>query len=290
MAGNANLDCVLRLSYIAAMIVLVVGAGCPPQSPKDEPITDGVKIGDLAPKTGAPRRADFLAAAAIDVYVFDLPARNVDQLTDLWETLSTKSLWMTSYDSFRRNFFRVRSGRVEAWKQILDLLAKAGAQKVGTATLIVNDKDPTDWPLVNTPAGSTLSFFDENSLEQTITLPSGQLVLRLQAEPVPGVRGVRKLIVYPAHNLSLSSAIPELQKKLKENEFAFHSAAFAAQMAPGDLVVLAPTEYTGERLSLGGLFFNKAEPVTFLDPAAKQLPTQEPAVRVLILVCAGIKD
>ena len=228
-------------------------------------------------------------AAAIEAHVFDLPSRNVDSLTDLWETLSTKSLWMTSYDAFRRNSFRVRSGRVEAWRQIQDLLTRAGAQKVGTATLMVSDKDSTDWPVANIPSGSAISFFDENLSEQTVNLASGRLVLRLQAEPVPGVRGTRKLILYPAYSLPVTTAIPQLQKRLREDEFAFHPAAFAAQMTPGDLVVLAPTESTGERLSLGGLFFNKPEPVTFVDPASKRA-TQESAVRVLVLICAGIKD
>ncbi len=280
----------LRLSYIAAVIVLVAGTGCTPPPAPDKTVTEGIKIGELAPKNSTPRQAQFLVAASIDVHVFDLPARNVERLTDLWEALSTKSVWMTSYEAFRRNNFRVRSGKVGAWRQILDLLTQAGAQRVGTATLMVNDRDSTDWPLINMPAAGPITFFDENSLEQSAPLASGQLVLRLRAEPVPGLRGVRKLVVYPAYNPPLSSAIPELQKKLKENEVAFHAAAFAAQMGPGDLVVLAPNEYTGERLSLGGLFFNKAVPVTFLDPASSELPKKEPAVRVLILVCAGVKD
>jgi hypothetical protein len=197
---------------------------------------------------------------------------------------------MTHYDSFRQNSFRVRSGRFEAWQRILDLLAQAGAQKVGVATLMVSDDDSTDWLIVSSPSPGTVSFVDEALLPQKANLGPGRLVLRLRAEPVPGVRGVRRLIAYPAHSSFLTSAIPKLQEKLTESDFVFDSAAFAAQMGRGDLVVLAPVEYTGERFTLGGLFFNKAEPVTFLDPARRQLPQQKPAVRVLILVCTGIRD
>jgi hypothetical protein len=281
---------VLRWSNIAILVVLIGSAGCPPQPPTAEPMDEGIKIGELAPKTDKPRQAKFLVTAAIDVHVFDLPAANVDKLDDVWDALSTKSIWMTNYEAFRRNAFRVRSGRLDAWRRIPDLLAKAGAQKVGTATLMVNDKDSTDWPIVNSPGPTAVSFVDENLLTQTANLGPGRLVLRLRTEPVPGARGVRKLIAYPAYTLPVSSAIPELQEKLKESEFIFRSAAFAAQMGPGDIVVLAPDEYTGERLTLGGRFFNRAEPVTFLNPDARQFPRQEPAVRVLVLVCTDIRD
>jgi hypothetical protein len=272
------------------MIALLGGAGCEPKPPVEEPNARTVKIGDLAPKTAQSRQAQFLATVVIDVHAFDLPADNVGKLDDLWETLSAKSLWMTSYDAFRRNSFRVRSGRIEAWQRILDLLAKAGAQKVGVSTLMVNDNDSTDRPILGLPPLAAISFFDEASLPQKVVLGPGPLVLRLRTELVSGMRGVRKLIVYPAYGAPISSGVPRLQEKEREREFTFSSAAFAAQMGKGDLFVLAPTEYTGERLTLGGLVFNKAEPVTFIDPAKREPAKQKPAVRVLIFVCMGIRD
>ncbi len=285
-----NVCLVLRPSYITILALLLVAAGCTPQPPEKKPAAESIKIGDLAPKTGKPRQAKFLVSAAVDVYAFDLPAARVGKLDDLWEALTAKSLWMTNYEAFRRNDFRVRSGRIEAWQRIMDSLTAAGARPVGTTTLMVNDTDATDWPLVDWPAPGAVSFVDEGLRAQTVNLGPGRLVLRLRTEPVPGARGVRKLIAYPAHSLPVSSAIPQLEKKIREGEFAFRSAAFAAQMGPGDLIVLAPDEYTGEHLTLGGLFFNKAEPVTFVDPAGKQFPKPEPAVRVLVLVCRDVKD
>jgi hypothetical protein len=272
------------------MLVLIGGAGCPPQPPTEKPTAESIKIGDIAPKAGAARKPQFLTTAAIDVHTFDLPAENVGKLDDLWEILSTKSIWMTSYNAFRQNSFRVRSGRIEAWQRIADLLTKAGAQRIGTSTLMVNDTDPTDWSIMSSPSPGTISFADESLLRQEVNLGAGRLVLRLRTEPIPGVRGVRRLIAYPAHSLPVSSGIPELQAQIKQNEFTFSAAAFAAQMGPGDLLVLAPTEYTGERLTLGGLFFNKPEPVTFIDATTRQFVKQGPAVRILVLVCMGIKD
>jgi hypothetical protein len=285
-----TLRSVRLLLYIAVSALLVGALGCQSRPPEQKPIWEDVKIGDIASTTGKPRRAQFLVTATIDIYSLDLPAANVEKLDSLWNVLSSKSIWMSSYKAFRENSLRVRSGRIENWRQIQSLLTEAGAQVASTTTLMLNDSDPTDWPLVNLPTARAISFIDESLLEQKANLGPGQFVLRLRTEPIPGLRGVRKLVAYPVHKPPLGSAIPELQEKLKESEFIFSAACFGFQMGPGDLIVLAPDQYTGEQLSLGGLLFNKAERMVFLNPATRQVPTQEPAVRVFIIVCTGIKD
>jgi hypothetical protein len=90
--------------------------------------------------------------------------------------------------------------------------------------------------------------------------------------------------------LPLTSTIPQLRAQTVRREFYFASAAFAAQMSPGDLLVLAPDSYSGETLSLGGRFFNRPEPVLFFDSETKKPPQRRPAVRVFILVCMRVND
>ena len=59
-------------------------------------------------------------------------------------------------------------------------------------------------------------------------------------------------------------------------------------MGPGDLVVLGPETYTGERVTLGGLFFNRPDEVLFFNPDKKTPPQRRPAVRVYIIVCSRV--
>ena len=73
-------------------------------------------------------------------------------------------------------------------------------------------------------------------------------------------------------------------------EFYFEPAAFAVQMAPGDLIVLGPDKYTSEQQTLGGLFFNRPEGTLFFNPARRTPPEIKPAVRVYILACSAIND
>ena len=81
-----------------------------------------------------------------------------------------------------------------------------------------------------------------------------------------------------------------MQAKARQNEFYFAPAAFAVQMAPGDLIVIGPDKYTAERQTLGGLFFNKPEGTLFFNPAKRTPPQIKPAVRVYVLICTAIND
>lgn len=270
--------------------MLAAATGCETSSEQEVPIWETAKLSDLAPRTGDRPQAEFLVAARFDIHVFDLPADNVERLEDLWRLLSAKPIRTNSYNAFAQNSFRVRFGQAEMWDQLLGLLRDAGAQRVATSALGVGDDAPTDLPIARLPRPSTISFAATNLSWQRAEVQPGRLVLRLRTEPIPGARGVRKIIAYPVHTPTIASAIPELEARIRAREFYFASAAFAAQMGPGDLLVLAPNQYSGERVTLGGLFFNEPQEVLFIDAETTDPPQRRPAVRVYVLVCVGVID
>jgi hypothetical protein len=268
---------------------LFVGlAGCKTK-PKEQQIWEQVKIGDLAPrdKLSAPQ---FHSTVVIDVQILDLPADRVDRLDDIWPVLSATPIKLSSYNAFTENSFRMRHGRTDAWSQVRSLLAEAGAQKAGTVSLIVPANDFTDLPVAELSTGREITYVGNNLMKQTAHVGSGVLALRLRAEPIPWARGVHKIIGYPTYTIPVVSAIGPLQAKARENEFYFAPAAFAVQMAPGDLIVIGPDEYTGERQTLGGLFFNRPEGILFFNPAKRTPPEIKPGVRIYVLICSAIND
>jgi hypothetical protein len=284
-----------RLSGVAALTFgLVLGvAGCPttPQTAREQEIWEGVKLSDLAP----PRNdrlppAQVLGTVGIEIHTMDVPAANVDRLDDLWQMLSPGTIRMSSYNAFTENSFRVKSGRTEMLDRIRQLLADADGRPVATTSLVLPDNDKTDFPIAELPAGRAIGFVGSNLTKQSVTVGPGVLALRLRAEPIPWARGVRKIIAYPAYTLPLGIPIPELQAGARQREFYFAPAAFALQMAPGDLVVLGPDEYTGERRTLGGLFFNNPAGTVFFNPSKRLPPARKPAVRLYILVCTGMSS
>ncbi len=279
-------------SFCVAALILVVtgGTGCKTAPKEERRIWEGIKIGDIAPTVKDKDRdqARFLATVQMEIRVFELPGENVDQLDDLWRQLSPKSVFMTSYNAFTNNSLRVKSARIEAWEQIQKALMDAGAQSAATLSLAIPDNDMTDLPIADLPAGRMIAFVGNNLASQTVNVGPGSLVLRLRAEPIPWIRGVRKIIAYPTYTLPTSSAIPQLHLMARKNEFYFAPAAFATQMGPGDLVVLGPDTYTGEQLTLGGLFFNNPRARLFFDPAKPSPPQFKPSARVYVMICRGI--
>jgi len=279
-----------RTIAITLLSGLALG-GCGPTPEPTVPIWAQVQIGQIAPDSPDPsRQAKFLATVNLDVYALDLPAENIDTLDDLWQSLSAKPIQTNSYNAFAGNSFRVRLGHTAMWEEIRRQLATAGAQDAGTISLVVGNDEPGDLPVANVAPDSTIWFVGTNLARHTVQVSRGLLVLRLREQAVPGTRGVRKIIAYPVYTLPMTSAVPELRTQAVRREFYFDSAAFAAQMAPGDLLVLAPDSFSNETLSLGGRFFNRPEPVLFFDPETKQPPQRKPAVRIFVIFCTRIND
>jgi len=289
--GIASL-CRMRMGLCIMMWTgALLGIGGCDRAPLDsDPTLGNVKIGDLGPRTGNPPQAKLLGTVNFEVYALDLPAENLDELSAVWKVLSAKPIRTNSYTAFRENGFRVRYGRLRMWQRVQNLLAEAGAQGAGTTSLLVSEDAPADLPIADVPAARPISFVGTDLSKQIANVTAGVLSLRLRAEPVPGARGVRKIIAYPVHSLPVSIGIPQLDATTRQREFYFASAAFATQMSPGDLVLLAPDHYTGERDSLGGTFFIRPVGAIFADPSRRKPPERKPTVRIFVLICTRVSE
>jgi hypothetical protein len=174
------------------------------------------------------------------------------------------------------------------WQPIEEMLIEAGGQEAATTSLVLTDNDTSDLPVAELGDRQVVSFVGARLSSQRVELGPGLLVLRLRPEPIPWSRGVRKIIGYPTFTLPLRSAISPIESRVRQREFYFAPAAFATQMGPGDLVVLGPDEYTGERTTLGGLFFCHPEGTMFFRPGAGKPPARKAFVRIFVLVCTAI--
>lgn len=268
----------------------VVGCNNPPHEDA-VPIWEQVKIHDIGPKSPeGNRQAKIEGNVYFDVYAIDLPADKIDKMDAIWQELSAKPIRTNSYTAFAENGFRVRYGRLRTWKHIESLLIQLGGQGSGTTSLTLSEDIPADLPIADIPQDHPIKFVGTDLSQQVVKVDAGVLVLRLRSEAIPGARGVRKIIAYPVHTLPMSITIPELDAAVRQREFYFGSAAFASQMSPGDFVLLAPNEYTAERKTLGGLFFNKPVGTIFIDPERNRPPERKPTVRLFILICTRMSD
>jgi hypothetical protein len=280
----------VRFALVTAWILVLLGglSGCKAPSQRPDPISEGVKIPDLAaPPQDRPPPPQFVATVLLDVHILDVPADNVEKLKPVWQMLSAAPIRLMSYNAFSDNGFRLLYGKTAMWDKIQELLVEAEAQAVTTVSLTVADYDKTDQPIAEIPMPRPIHFVGTDLSQQTANVGAGILTLRLVAEPIPQARGVRKIIGYPTY--TLPGTIPQLQAQSLSREFRFEAAAFACQMGPGDLLVLGPEKYTGERATLGGLFFNKPNETLFFNPNKSTPAQRRAAVRVYILVCTQVR-
>jgi hypothetical protein len=289
---NCKLD-MARFSLVMASILGLVlgGAGCEPAPEPPEAIWKGETFADITPppKDRLPP-PQFHVTAFFDLHVFELPTDNIDGLGAVWQLLSAAPIRLMGYNAFRENSFRLLYGKMELWEKLQSLLTEADGQHVTTVSLTVADNDSIDLPIAQIPAARPINFIGHDLSPQVANVGSGALVLRLVAEPIPWARDVRKVIGYPTYLPPSSGAIPELQAQALRGAFFFESAAWACQMGRGDFLVLGPEKYTGERNTLGGLFFNKPDESLFFNPHKQALPQRRTAVRVYVLVCTYVSD
>jgi len=279
----------LSLVVVSALGLVLSVTGCRTEPKRSSRVWQGEKIGEIAPPPkDRPAPPQYLVTVSLDVHVLEMPADNVEQLKAIWQILSATPIRLMSYNAFSENSFRLLYGKTELWPKIQSLLVEADAQPVTTVTLTIADNDKTDLPVAELPIARPINFVGSDLSKQIAHVGSGILTLRLVAQPIPWARGVRKIVGFPAYTVPTSGAIPQLQAQTLRREFYFDAAAFACQMGPGDLLVLGPETYTGERTTLGGLFFNEPADALFFNVHKPKPPQRKPAIRVYILMCTHV--
>lgn len=279
------------ISCILYSVFCILGSafflsGC--AKPKPEmPIWETVKIGDLAPQgTGKTQQVELLKMTRLDVHIFEIPADNISELDKIRKRLFVRPLQLKDYEAFSANSFMVRFGQVDIWKQTNDLLLETEGRNISKISLMLADGQAQTIIITGLDRPQTIFYTSAKGSREGANVGPGVFGLRVNADKIPGSRGVFNLVAYPVFSPPNESAIPQLKALGKLREFPFTSAAFGLKMSPGDFVFLAPKEYVSDQTSLGGLFFSNPRNSLFFSKT--KAPEYKPAVRIFLLVCTGI--
>jgi len=278
---------VFRISYIVCGLSVCL-VGCIPAE-KQKPIWEQVKIGDIAPsQSGKQQGGRPLETANFDVHIFEIPAENVGKLQEIRQVLHTRPLRFNNYTAFKANWFTVRSGQIETWSKVQDLLLAAGGQKVVKISLLLPNDQPSDVVVTGLDRQRTISYVTADLSREDTSVGPGVVSLRIKAVKIPTSRGVCNVVAYPVFLPPMGSGVPQLAERAKLREFHFSSAAFGLKMGPGDFVVLGPEKYVSDQTELGGLFFSNPEGRMFFSETERKPPVRKPAIRIFLLACRGI--
>ena len=284
----------IRTLYIAAVCCLfLMQAGC--KEPKQEPVWDDVKIGDLAGHDpNESPEANLLRTIDINVLVYEIPAENIDKLTKISNQLFVRPLRLTNYPAFSDNSFFVRFGPGDSpddlLSETLSKLRAAGGQKATNVSIMLSSGQSETFIITGIDGPRTVYFIGQSGEKEGARIGPGIIGLRIRTDKIEGVSGVCKVVVYPVFSPLIQSAVPKLDERAKLREFQFNAAAFGLNMSPGDFVLFGPEEFLGDRATLGFLLFSNPRGSMFLSEGENKLPELKPAVRVYLFVCTRISD
>jgi len=278
---------VYRISYIVCgLSVCLISCG---PAEKQKPIWEQVKIGDIAPsQSGKQQGGRSLETANFDVHIFEIPAENVEKLQEIRQVLHTRPLRFNNYTAFKANWFAVRSGQIETWSKVQDLLLAAGGQRIVKVSLLLSDSQYGGLAVAGLDSQRNISYVSSDGSREAASIGPGVVALRIEAQKIPASRGVCNVVVYPVFSPPIRTSIPQLAAQAKLREFSFSCAGFGLKMGPGDFVVLGPEKYVSDQTELGGLFFSNPEGRMFFSETERKPPVRKPAIRIFLLVCRGI--
>ncbi|MFA5553200.1 MAG: hypothetical protein WCZ89_01080 [Phycisphaerae bacterium] len=267
---------VTALVYIAAIIFL---GGCnpesQPQSASHPPNIEGIRITDVSPAKPQTDLIRSIKNMSFTCYKFEIPAENFQVFEEIWPLLTDEQLFFNNQKAFAANAFVLGFGRVEIWDIIAEKLKQAGGENIVETTLLFSDDQELDFQAMTLFKPREILYIDTDFSMQRFDASPGRLELRLKAKKLHDRRGVcnfyGKIMHVPKENL-----LPGLPEHLKAPEFDFRVTGFAAQMSPGDFLLLSPGRYIGDSKSLTNVFFAKEG--------------KEPKLRVYMLFCSGIVD
>jgi hypothetical protein len=276
---------VLHIAVFSGLALLL--AGC--NGNEEVPIWEQVKITDLAPidKNTQPdtRR---LKTINFKVYIFEIPADEISTMDKVWPMLYTQPLRFNNPDAFSESSFKVGFGQIPMWSTVANSLRSVDGIQAGTVSLLIPDRQSNDFAIAALGREQTVFYISNKGTMEGAKFGRGRLGLRIQAEKIPGSRGVCKVSVLPVFSSPKRSLIPLLSARGKKGEFLFEPAGFRLNISPGDFVLLGPEKYDSGQKTLSSLLFSKPEGSLFFNELERKPPELREAVRLFLVVCTAI--
>ena len=275
----------LQIAVFSGFALLL--AGC--NGNEEMPIWEQVKIRDLAPiDNNTQPDAQLLKTINFNVYIFEIPADEIGTMDKVWPMLYTQPLRFNNPNAFSENSFKVGFGQIPMWSRVASTLRSANGIQAGTVSLLVPDGQSNDVAIAALGEEQTVFYISNKGTMEGASFGRGGLGLRVQAEKIPGSRGVCTVSVLPVFSPVKRSRIPLLSGGEKTGEFLFESAGFSLNISPGDFVLLGPEKYDSGQTILNSLLFSKPEGSLFFNELERKPPELRKAVRLFLIVCTSI--
>lgn len=264
----------LRLGLTTAYILtsLMLLTGCSGQKKEEAPVAD-IKLGDLAPvgPIGTVMRTQ---TVAFDFYKLDLPAANIQKLSDIWKMLYTRPVRLADPAAFAANYFRLVYGESQMWDKTAEMLQSAGAKEAAKISMLLDYGQFDNLVIARIRKKENMFYFTRKLEIEPVKAEPGHIVLKINATAVPGVRGVCDLNATP---VLMPRQLPtlEMDPTAGTGQVDLPLLGFTVQMSPGSFLLIGPTSYPQNKKLFSNRFF---------------IPRRESRIRVYVIFCRSITD
>jgi hypothetical protein len=256
----------------ALLLFSVLITGCTP-APKPAPLTQGVKLKDLAP-VDAGERGTMRPSVNLKAIVLAVPANEYPRAIRMaMGTMTTGRGMLNSPADFYANGFAAGTGNVRDLDRLTAILNQAGARVLTSSyfTTILDDKG-NDIDMVTVSVPMSISYLNEGAIKNAALNP-GRLVLRIQVRQMAARGSVYRLSMRPVWTPMGSGAWLGKYEELSDREIVFGAAGVEMAVQDNDMIFMAPAEYKADRSNLANLLMG--------------LPGNEPEVRMAVILFGG---
>jgi hypothetical protein len=248
----------IKMIKICVFLFLLTFApfGC---KPKEKDVWEDTKITDLPPaKFDGMQGVDIVQTANFDIYVFEIPQNNLEQLDEIWNMLSKRGIFLLDYRAFSSNSFQVGLGRAAMLRAINKVIQEAKGRMVNKLTLLIPAGASEDMEAAFLEKPQSVFYISTDGSMTGNTLGPGNIVMRLLAKNIPSLTGTSNVQFSIIFRLP-TTALYTLEILPKRGEYLFTPVLFNVSMGPGDLIVLGPEKLSNDASTLDGLFFGEKE-------------------------------
>lgn len=281
-------------SVVTVALFFVCGCDQVQQNQRYASIEGAIKFSDLAPTVSSKP----LPEIDFQILTFELDAQKIGVSNGIFTLLDLKNIDFSNYPAFRVNGFSAGFGHIGSWDKIADILRRASAKKVKTDRLIVFDDTGDDIAIAGINFEQSVFYTTSDDTVAGSTLDRGHLGIRIIAWPIPEMKGTINLKVVPVFLPQIDRSITRLSYKNNYGKIEFDSSQFGVKIGVGDFVMLGPSQYDPEQITLGSLFFNSTAKVIIReqygegdDPSSNVLPVANEieVVRLCLIICTGMR-
>lgn len=280
----------MNKTIIINCITSIILAGCAAPAAR-QPATEGIKIGELAPKGKTPNQPviQLLQTTNIDVITYELPVKDINALDNVWAILAAnpESLRITDQAGFAANGLRIEAGKFGQKNKITDAMERIKANKLTVSLLIQNDQ-PEMLVLGQLTRKMAITYIGRGGTAVDTEAGPATLGLQVYARQItpprpadqtnkqaPPARTISRVQITPIISVSTDGLPEELAMRLKQTDVRIYSASFGLNMKPGDIFLLAPKPgKINDQTAVAGRFFTRNG--------------TEPKIKILLFICTSI--